>query len=117
MTDLDELKAFVKVAPDPSCAHMDWPGAVLDLIERLEKAEAEIAEWKEAGALAAELAHRVLAGDDFREKSKARISELEEALSEGVSLLKGDAVGGEWKQGCASFLRNASRALGGKDND
>lgn len=48
MTDLDELKAFVKAAPDPSCAHMDWPGAVLDLIDRVEKAHGRISELEAA---------------------------------------------------------------------
>ena len=47
---------------------------------------------------------------------RARISELEGALKQGVTLIKGDAVGKEWKSGCASFLRTASRALGGEND-
>ena len=103
MTDLDELKAnaiaalmaFVKVAPDPSCAHMDWPGAVLDLIERLETAEADNDRLREALKPFAKLANcehysTLALGADM--------DDWPVKYTEGLTL--GD-------------LRNASRALGG----
>lgn len=39
-----------------------------------------------------------------------RIEELEDALEYGVELIKGDAVGSEWKRKCNEFLR-ISRAV------
>ena len=131
MTDLDELKAFVEAAPDPSCAHMDWPGAVLDLIERLEKAESDLS--KSGTKLKAEWA--MLA------EAETRISELEGDAAKWRSLMASERIrimgrttdlnhiGVEfWRRhsakhpseefpqdGCREWLNEyASRALGGE---
>jgi hypothetical protein len=40
-----------------------------------------------------------------------RIKELEDALEYGVDLIKGDAVGSEWKRRCSEFLRISRAAI------
>lgn len=51
------------------------------------------------------------------EKARDRIEALEAALAQGVDLIKGDAVGSEWKKGCASFLKRARAALKGDGDE
>lgn len=41
----------------------------------------------------------------------AAAPELLEALQMGVALIRGDAVGAEWKEGCADFVTSARAAI------
>ena len=98
MTDLDELKAFVKATPDPSCAHMDWPGAVLDLIEQLEKAEADNDRLREA--------LKPFAKIKYKDRKLGAVAPRGDRETETVEIQ-------------LRFLRRAraEHAKGGKDND
>lgn len=48
-----------------------------------------------------------------REKDK-RIEELEAILQEGIDLIRGDAIGVEWKRGCRSFIAHGMAVLGAR---
>jgi len=50
-----------------------------------------------------------------RDALRARVERLEGALKAGVELIKGDAVGKDWKAGCADFLRAARDTMEASD--
>jgi hypothetical protein len=54
-----------------------------------------------------------LSVDDFLEKKRRAelFDELVGALEAGVDVIKGDLVGVDWKQACASFIVKARAAL------
>ena len=45
-----------------------------------------------------------------RDRLAAEVARLTEALEFGVGLIRGDAVGSEWKKGCAEFIKRAHAA-------
>ena len=85
------------------------PQTVLDLIAEVERARDGEKTERQKMTDKGERLHKRLANEYI--KLYVRISELEAALEQGVTLIKGDAVGKEWKSGCASFLRNAAKAI------
>ena len=45
-----------------------------------------------------------------RDRLAAEVDRLREALEFGVNLIRGEAVGSEWKKGCAEFVKRAHAA-------